>query len=141
MRHKPFKEEALFDALVQHLDADFDYEDDELPAHAGAPNLEGVPQMLRARLLGALERLDVRDVEAAIEAVSQVDAQAAHGLSAMASPYEYEGISALLKTGSETLLQRHASFGGRPLRAHSRMRKSARAALHASLSTSPARGT
>ena len=59
--------------------------------------LQRLPDSLRMRLVDALERLDVRGIESALDEVRRVDAVAAESLQPLARQFDYEGLKALLQ--------------------------------------------
>jgi signal transduction histidine kinase/DNA-binding NarL/FixJ family response regulator len=95
---KPFSEDALLHTIARHLGLAYAYEQAVTVAAQPPDNalLASLPPELKARLSDALERLDVRAVEEAIDAVRAVDPAAADGLLPLARQFDYARIKALL---------------------------------------------
>jgi signal transduction histidine kinase/DNA-binding NarL/FixJ family response regulator len=91
---KPFREADLFEALRKHLGARFVYEaSGAAPAAAIAPaDLAALPDTLREPLRQALERLDMKAIDAAIDAIGAHDAALGRALAAMAADFAYSRI-------------------------------------------------
>jgi len=98
---KPFKEEALLQAIGQQLGLRYEYEH-PLPAENGPAldlrRLAQVPQASLARLRSALEHGDVQAIELALQDLRPCDPDTFAALAGMAARFEFKRIHAVLKS-------------------------------------------
>jgi CheY-like chemotaxis protein len=84
---KPFAEDAMFELLQRHLGARFErLEADAAPAGAAGA---GLPNEVRAELLGALEQLDVARIRRALEAARGLDPALADAVGAAVRDFDF----------------------------------------------------
>ena len=97
---KPFKEEALLQAIGQHLGLRYEHERPS-PAETGpafdVQRLAQVPPAALARLRTALEHGDVQAIGLALQDLRPCDADTFAALAGMAARFEFKRIRHLLK--------------------------------------------
>jgi CheY-like chemotaxis protein len=96
---KPLREAVLFELIHRHLGTRFIYEAESAPVASvpiDAASLAALPPALKAQLTQALMELNVRAINAAIEAIHGHDAVLARALATLAKNFQYRPIIDLL---------------------------------------------
>ncbi|WP_420473485.1 ATP-binding protein [Noviherbaspirillum sp. ST9] len=97
---KPFRENALFELMEEHLKVRFEYAQDAVPIPAtrlDAASLARLPAQLRTELAQALLKLDAGAINTIIETIrSGIDTDLAQALDAAADQFDYKSILKVL---------------------------------------------